>query len=140
MTERIEGLVAGIMSDQRLIINRGEDDGVFVGMQFAILSDQKIMITDPKSGEELGSEPVAKTVVKVISVKPRHSIARTFRTRKTPGLLEAFGTGPTERHEKLQTEEPSALDHLKDANRVVASGDTALEVLGQEFDGIVLGF
>lgn len=85
---RIRGKVAAILSARELILNVGSRDGVEIGMRFAILNSQGVNITDPDTGDTLGSVEVPKTVVKVVRIGGDHlSIARTFRTvRGTPGL------------------------------------------------------
>jgi hypothetical protein len=82
---RIEGQVAQILTSQQLVINRGESDGVEVGMRFAILTPKGADVKDPNTGEILGSIEVAKTFVKIIGAKDRLSVGRTFRKTMTPG-------------------------------------------------------
>ena len=52
--QRITGQVALIEDDHTLVINRGTESGVAVGMVFAVNSSTGPVITDPESGRELG--------------------------------------------------------------------------------------
>src|SRR5690606_21223482 len=87
VTDRIEGQVARILSDRRVVINRGSADGVHEGMRFAVLSSAGLNIEDPETGRPIGSVEVAKTVVKVVSVNEHLAIARTFRTTRSSGIF-----------------------------------------------------
>lgn len=139
MSDRIQGEVAKILSDRRMVITCGEDQDVTVGMRFAILSDSGMDIPNPANGEPLGTLRVAKTIVKVVTVEARYSIARTFRTVKSSGVFGNL-TGPSERAETIRTDEPFAVDEIPDEDSVVRVGDTVWEVQGDEFEGLVLGF
>jgi hypothetical protein len=81
MSERIVGKVAAINSDRELVINRGSEHGVTLQDYFYI-KDDPIDITDPDSGEVLGSIAPTKVVVKVREVADKFCIVRTFRTRE----------------------------------------------------------
>lgn len=92
MTQRIEGKVAAIMSVTEVAINIGSSHGVKEGMLFAILSKEPLVVTDPDSGEELGSEDRVKVRVKATVVYERYSVCSTFEV--TPGFnsLEIFAS------------------------------------------------
>jgi hypothetical protein len=85
----IRGLVAEVVSDRELILNRGSDDGVEEGMYFAVLNPDTIAVTDPESGEDLGGIKVVKITVQAVEVGPRLTLARTFRTK----TVNVGGTG-----------------------------------------------
>ncbi len=140
MTDRIEGKVARILTNRRLIINKGSDDGVGLGMRFAILSPVGLDVRDPDTDEPLGSVDVARTVVKVIAVDERLCTARTFRTVRSTGIFGAFASGPTEREETLRTDESTVEREIGETESKIKIGDTAVEVVGDEFEGLVLGF
>ena len=74
----IEGKVAAVLNDRELVINRGETSGVKPGMIFGILEEKEIQ--DPDTKEELGSVEIVKIRVKVVDVKPKMSICRTYET------------------------------------------------------------
>lgn len=140
MADRIEGKVARILTDRRLVINRGRADGVQVGMKFAILSTVGVDVRDPDSGEVLGSMDVARTVVKVVAVDERLSTARTFRTLRTSGIFGSLAAGESMREETLRTDEATAEREIRETESKIKIGDVAVEVLGDEFDGLILGF
>jgi len=68
MGERIRGKVAAILTQRELALNVGEEEGVEVGMRFAILNSKGVDVTDPDTGKVLGDVPVAKTIVKVVRI------------------------------------------------------------------------
>lgn len=80
MSDRIAGQVARVTSDRELIINRGAEHGVKVGMNFAI-KGPPVEVTDPETNEPIGSVAPVKVVVQVADVDEKFCIARTFRTR-----------------------------------------------------------
>lgn len=59
---------------QQLAINVGSEHGVSVGTQFDVLDDE-VQVTDPKSGETLGSVSTTKGRVKVTTVSELFSVA-----------------------------------------------------------------
>jgi hypothetical protein len=140
---RLRGSVAAILSSTALVLNRGSDDGVLVGMRFAILNRQGANIKDPETGEILGSVEVPKAVVKVVRVDGPHlSVARTFR--RIPGTTGAahsllalgnlFQVVP-DKTETLEITEDSILDMEADPNAlVVRVGDPVVEAKGEEYD------
>lgn len=140
---RIEGKVAGILTKRELVINRGEADGVEIGMRFAILNPQGIDVKDPDTGVVLGSVEHVKTVVKVVRIDGPHlCTARTFRTvRGTPGISASLFAGATslygspDRPETLQIDRSSTLrEELDPKESFVKVGDPAVEALGDEYD------
>jgi hypothetical protein len=74
----IDGKVAAILNDRELVINKGKNSGVKAGMIFGILEEREI--EDPDTKEELGSVEIVKIRVKVVDVKPKMSICRTYET------------------------------------------------------------
>ncbi|MGN7187248.1 hypothetical protein [Microbacterium enclense] len=79
---RVYGKVAEVVSDREVILNRGSEHGVRVGMYFAILDPGAVGITDPDTGEALGDIKIVKIVVRAIEVAPKLTLARTFRSRR----------------------------------------------------------
>lgn len=140
---RIEGRVARIMTERELVINRGADHGVEVGTRFAILNPNGLEIKDPETGEDLGSVEVAKTIVKVVSVQDRLCVATTFRTTKTAGgalWMAGLANPPVERTETLRTDQTNAYEELSEEESRVKTGDPAVEVTGDAFEGMVVPF
>lgn len=79
MTDRIVGKVAAVNSDRELVINRGSEHGVTLDDYFYI-KGEPIEITDPDTGDSLGSIAPTKAVVKVREIADKFCIVRTFRT------------------------------------------------------------
>lgn len=80
--EHITGKVAAVLSERRLVINRGSEHGVEPGMRFRVL--EALDITDPDTGERLGELPREVVRVAVIDVAPRYAVAHTFETYTLP--------------------------------------------------------
>lgn len=142
MAEQIQGKVAQILDDHRLVLNKGAKDGVEVGSRFAVLSTETVPITDPDDPERiLGQLPVARTIVKVVTVDDSMSIAQTFRTVKSSGLLPGFTVGPSERKDSLHSDVRTVVEKLGTKERSVNVRDEVVEVPGNDdFRGIVLPF
>lgn len=141
---RIEGKVARILTAQELVINRGSNVGVEIGMRFAVLNSKGSEIEDPDTGDLLGSVELPKTFVKVISVEPRLAIARTFREFVTPAVAGLLGSassfaGRPERREKetLKTDESRLKDELDEEESYVKTGDRVVQVMhGDQYVGL----
>ena len=135
---RIEGKVAGLLTKRELLINRGRDDGVEIGMRFAILNQRGIDVKDPDTGKLLGSAEVAKTIVKIVRIDAEHlSTGRTFR--KTPeraGPLASFAalSGTPSRVETLEIQGASLKEELDPKESYVKIGDVVVETKGDEYD------
>lgn len=131
--------MAEILTGTELVLNRGSDDGVQVGMRFAILNRKGAAIMDPDTGEALGSVDLEKTVVKVVRVDPRLSVARTFRTYRSGGQLAGASFArmfepSVVRVETLRTDERKLKDELDESESYVKIGDPAVQVVGEEFE------
>jgi len=89
MAERpqIRGKVADIEDRFILLINKGENDGVELGMIFAIMDPDGAPVIDPDTGDELGRRDTEKLRVKVIDVYPRFCRAETYRMTSPTGIL-----------------------------------------------------
>jgi hypothetical protein len=84
MGELIEGSVARVEDQFTLIINRGSEHGVELGMQFAVMADGGDPIIDPETNEVIGELPTEKLRVQVFDVHPKYSRAETFRKYQPP--------------------------------------------------------
>lgn len=134
MPDRIEGKVAQLIDTQTLVINRGSEHGVSVGMRFAVLNRRGAEIKDPDTHKVIGSVELEKVVVKVVRVEPWLAVARTFRTFRTRGLFNwpsISGTQP----ESLRTDETTYREELDPKDSYVKVGDTVVQVVGEEFSG-----
>lgn len=142
MPDRIEGRVAQILTARELVINRGEADGVQVGMRFAVLNRRGADIKDPDTGESLGSVELDKVLVKVVRIAEHLAVARTFRTYKVGGgALWAITAGmsstpPREVVETFNTDERRLKDELDEKESFVKIGDPIVQVIGDEFGEI----
>jgi hypothetical protein len=78
----IEGCVARILDEYRVVINVGSKDEVKIGMVFVIIAQSEDEIMDPASNEVLGKLENVKDYVSVVHVQDRIStcVARE-RTR-----------------------------------------------------------
>ena len=73
---RVEGLIATIISNSEVAINRGKEDGVKVGMKFQILSDKGTEIIDPETKLKLGEIPKTKGNLEIVRVDDKFAVAR----------------------------------------------------------------
>jgi hypothetical protein len=138
----IRGKVARILSSRQLALNIGEQHGVTVGMKFDVLDPKGHDITDPDSGEVLGSLRRRKVRVEVIEVQERLSLAQTFRKSK----INIGGTGfsatqtiadmlkPPKwvtKYETFRTDEQTWED-LDEDESIVKTGDPIVQVIIEE--------
>jgi hypothetical protein len=72
----IEGLVARIVTDDELVINKGSSDGVDLNMIFEVLDPLTQNVQDPVTFEDLGSIERVKAEVRVTRIQDRLSLAR----------------------------------------------------------------
>jgi len=135
MPDRIEGKVAQLIDGQTLVINRGSEHGVNVGMRFAVLNPRGAEIRDPDTGETIGSVEIDKVVVKVVRVEDKLAVARTFRTFRTgSSLWSSLALGGGVRRESLTTDSATYRAELDPKDSYVHIGDPAVQVVGDEFD------
>jgi hypothetical protein len=94
LTGRIEGKVAQIIDGRQLIINRGAEHGVKVGMRFAVLDTRAADVRDPDTNEPIGSMFFQKSKVEITDVEPKIALAQTFErvpVSETDRLLGVAG-------------------------------------------------
>jgi hypothetical protein len=141
MAERIRGKVARVLNARELAINRGSEHGVVAGMRFAVLSDAGENITDPDSGDVLGSVYRSKVEVEVVDVKARLSIARTFKVKRRNvggsgigSFSKAFEPPKwVEEPQTLRTEETTWED-LDESQSFVHTGDPVEQIVDEADD------
>ena len=134
-TEQIRGKIAQIINSREVALNIGSDHGVQLNMLFDILTPRGFDIMDPDTGEVLGSVDRPKARVKVIMVRPKLSIASTYKTRRVnvggTGLLGRSGLfEPPKwetRIETLKTDE-NTLEELPEEESYVSTGDPVIQV------------
>lgn len=137
-TERVRGVVAKIVSDREVILNRGTEHGLSDGDYVVVIDPNTQSVLDPETGEELGGLKRIKAVLRVAEATPKLSLAMTFRTRRvrvsggmgSPSIANLFSEPKYEtRVETLQvdpqaglpiSEEESAIA-LKDPFEVVTA-------------------
>jgi hypothetical protein len=132
----IEGQVARILNRRELVINRGRLHGVEPGMQFAVLNTRGSDITDPETGDELGSVSLPKVLVKVVRVQDRLSIGRTFRQLRVSGggfALPDIFRNPRYEPETLDTTESTYQEEIDESESYVKRGDPVIQVLKDEY-------
>ena len=127
MSERIEGKVARVIDSRSLVINRGRQAGVQIGMRFSIVIKDGTTIPDPDTGEPLGTIDLQKTVVKVIEVQENLSVARTFRTIPGSKGFAAFGPTP-DRDETFKASDTTVNEEFSAALSAIAIGDAAIQI------------
>ena len=138
MNRPIEGRVATILNIREVAINVGAKQGVQEGMVFAILSKEPLLVIDPDSGQQLGSEDRVKVRVKATEVYERYSVCRTFGvTPGSPSVLDvlrgaslASWYAPTPPREKtLKVEDSDLPEPLSEDESYVKIGDRVRQVL-----------
>ena len=104
-------------------------------MIFKILSTKGSDITDPDTGDPLGTVDLAKTSVKVTIVHERVAVASTYRTRE----VNVGGTGfavsglfvPPKWETRVETLkiEDADVEELDEAEAYVHTGDPVVQVI-----------
>jgi hypothetical protein len=142
MKQPIRGKVARVLNSRELALNIGSDHGVRTGMRFDVLDPIGDNITDPDTGEVIGSIERAKVRVKIISAQAKLSVASTYQKERVniggSGSLGGFGSSglsklflPPEyvtQYERLKTQEKTWED-LSEDESYVKSGDPVVEVM-----------
>ncbi len=133
----IRGKVAQILNSREVALNVGLDDGVEIGMLFDIVTPKGHDITDPVTGDVLGSLDKPKVRVKIISVQHRLSVAATFRKKRENiggssdliGLYSRMSSPPRwiTRYETLKTTD-STWEDLPDEDSYISRGDPVVQV------------
>ena len=134
--EPIRGKMARVLSIREIALNKGSVDGVEIGMVFKILSSEGSEITDPDTGEVIGSVDLEKVSVRVTAVQEKVSVASTFRTRRVNvggsgvALSGLFEPPKWEtRVETIKTEEKSATEEMPEEDSFVKTGDPVVQAL-----------
>ncbi len=80
MTQPIRGKVARVLNAREIAINIGTTHGVQIGMYFDVMDPSDQAISDPDTGELLGSIERPKVRVKIIRVQEKLSVASTYKS------------------------------------------------------------
>ena len=120
----IQGKVAAVLDEERLVLNVGTDHGVARNMVFKIFETR--VIRDPDTGDELGKVDVTKFQVQVGNADERMSIAYPYEEYVTTDfLLRPIRQKFKSKDIQPSNREPHAL-RLSTQYIEVAVGDLAL--------------
>ena len=81
-SEPIRGVVAKIVSDREVILNRGTESGLIPGQYVIVIDPTTQSVPDPETGEDLGGLKRIKAVLRVVESTAKLSLAKTFRTKR----------------------------------------------------------
>lgn len=143
----IRGKVVRILTSRQLALNLGSQHGVKMGMKFDVLDSRGDDITDPDTGELLGSLYRPKVRVQIIEVQERLSVAETFIKREVNiGGTGGFYLGGiadmlrppkwVTKFETLKTDERTWED-LDESQSYVKTGDHVIQVIEQAEESVV---
>ena len=76
----LEGKVADVLNERELVINIGSEKGVKLDMKFEVLEKEFYKIKDPDTGKLLDTLDKTKIRVKIVEVREKISIGRTYET------------------------------------------------------------
>lgn len=146
MNERIRAKVARVLNSREIVITAGLENGVAVGMHFDVLDPKGEEITDPDTGEVLGSIGRPKVRVKIIQVQGRIAVATTYKKERVNigGTSALYDLGSVSRsllppkyvtrYETLKTTEATWED-LDEEQSYVKTGDPVVQVIDElEFE------
>lgn len=134
-TELIRGKVAKILSSREVALNVGKKHGVELGMLFDILSPKGHLITDPDTGESLGSVELPKVRVRISRVNNNLSVASTYRTTRVNVINAPFQPPKWEvRYETLKNGQSfeSGAEDLDEKDSYVSRGDEVIQVIDND--------
>ena len=102
-TVKHDGLVAEIISNRRVVLNKGSRDGISEADEFVVfgLGDE---VADPKTGDNLGVLEKIKGKGEVIHVQDRMCTIETYEFDTEPAPNPAYGLSalfPTQRTKKI---------------------------------------
>lgn len=145
MADLVRGKVAQILNSRELVINRGRDAGVRVGMRFAVIDTTGEGITDPDTGEQLGSLQRTKVQLEVTQVSDRMAVAKTYKLRRVNVGGSNYQLGNigslfapariVERPETLKVED-AEWEPLTESRSFVKIGDPVVEIRADEEDDV----
>ncbi len=137
MTGPIRGRVARILNSREVVINIGSRRGVVIGMRFDVMATTGENITDPDTGELLGSVERPKVRVEITKVQEKLAVASTYKETRVNvggqglrlGMSDLFMPAKwVTKHETLKTDEQTWED-LHEMDSYVKTGDPVVEVL-----------
>lgn len=72
----IKGKIIRILNKEQVIVDKGSNDGVVIGMKFGIIGISEDII-DPKTGDNLGKFEMYKQKLKVVALSEKISIMQS---------------------------------------------------------------
>jgi hypothetical protein len=89
---KINGKVAQVLNEREVVLNRGLEQGVRVGMVVQV-ADPAVAVKDPDTGADLGTVRREKVKLKISRVEQKFAVARTFETYQINegGTLSGLG-------------------------------------------------
>lgn len=144
MSDQIRAKVAGVLNSREIVITAGSKNGVVVGMYFDVMNPKGEDVTDPDTGEIIGSIERPKVRVQVTQVQERISVASTFKKQKVniggtgSGLFGDLGAVSralmppkyVTKYETLKTDEKTWED-LEEEQSYVKTGDPVVQVVDE---------
>jgi len=142
MSDKIRAKVARVLSSREIAITAGDKEGVAVGMFFEVMDPKGEDITDPDTGDILGSIERPKVRVQVTQVQDHISVASTYKKEKVnvggigSGSLSNLGAVSralmppkyVTKYETLKTDEKTWED-LDEEESYVKTGDPVVQVI-----------
>ena len=131
----IEGKVAEVLNEREVLINKGSEAGVELGMTFRVTTPD-IPVRDPDTRETLGTFNRDKIGIKATEVYPKFSVGRTYETYIARGALALAGetlrtirelSGDTRRVRTLRIGGGSSLVPLTEEESLVKVGDKVVQ-------------
>lgn len=147
MTELVRGKVARILNSRELVINRGSQSGVTLGMRFAVLNPAGEGIKDPDTGTVIGSLQRPKVQVEVVQLGDQIAVAQTYRHRSVNvggagigqlGEIARLFAAPhiVERYETLKASDFD-WEPLTEEQSIVKVGDPVVQIEVGDQDEVV---
>lgn len=78
MVELLKGRIAAFLSQSKVVVTIGLEDGVKKGMKF-IIYEEGDLITDPRTGDSLEKLELIKGRIEITSVQEKISIGESFK-------------------------------------------------------------
>lgn len=145
-TEPIRGKIAKVLNSREVALNVGTEHGVQSGMTFDILFPGSGEVTDPDTGEVLGSVDLPRTSVRITKAHDKFAIATTYRSKRvnvgsagytgvgsaTDNLRKIFEPPRWEtRYETLKIEGgfEAAAEEMGEHESYVSRGDPVVQVV-----------
>ena len=127
MTEPIRGKVARVLSTREIALNIGTAEGVTVGMHFDVMGVRED-ITDPDTGEKLGSLERPKVRVRVIYTQEKFSVASTYQMNLGPVARSLMPPNWVTKYETLK-KTAGTIDNLDAENGPIKVGEPVVQVI-----------